>query len=316
MTTTLSTNGLERAERFDFWQEIVSRNLLEGECEPQAPQDFFGELVVARTAHVMFAKIRSVAQRFDRTEHHVRASTREHALQLGLQLRGTSVVRQDGRDAKLSPGQFVFLDTARPSTILPLGPFEQMTICLPREALPKALERARDFTARTCRVDTELTGVVVPYLSALPGLLQRMDAPVAERLAGTAVALVVAAIEQMLTNRMPGANWPHLAQLQRAKSFITTHAAETTLTPPAVAAALGISLRALQTLFAEADDTPSDCIWRCRLERARAALASERVESIGTIALISGFSDFAHFSRRFKKAFGMSPGEYRRSKQT
>lgn len=316
MTATLSTKVLDRADRYEYWQEIVCRNLLEGECEPAAPDDFFGELVVTRTANVTFGKIRSVAQSFHRTEHHIRNSACEHTLQIGLQLRGHSMVRQDGREARLAPGQFVFLDTKRPASVRPLGPFEQMTICLPPEVIPKTLERTRDYTARTCRVDTELTGVVVPYLATLPGLLQRLDTPVAERLAGTAVALVTAAIEQMLTNRLPGAYSSHAVQLERAKSYITIHAAETTLTPSGVAAALGISLRALQALFAEEQDTPSDYIWHCRLKRARAALASQRVESIGTIALVSGFSDFAHFSRRFKAAYGMSPREFRRIHQT
>lgn len=50
---------------------------------------------------------------------------------------------------------------------------------------------------------------------------------------------------------------------------------------------------------------------RLRIERARHALI-DGDRSISAIALSNGFSDQAHFTRRFKEIVGMPPGEYRR----
>ena len=50
---------------------------------------------------------------------------------------------------------------------------------------------------------------------------------------------------------------------------------------------------------------------RLRIERARHALA-DGDRSICAIALSNGFSDQAHFTRRFKELIGVPPGEYRR----
>lgn len=47
-----------------------------------------------------------------------------------------------------------------------------------------------------------------------------------------------------------------------------------------------------------------------RLEGARESLADAR-RSLAEIASASGFCDQAHFSRRFKRAYGLTPGEYR-----
>jgi AraC family transcriptional regulator len=58
-------------------------------------------------------------------------------------------------------------------------------------------------------------------------------------------------------------------------------------------------------------DAPLDgtCIG-LRIEHACSAL-SETGSSLSSIALETGFSDQAHFTRRFKELTGMSPGRYR-----
>ena len=47
----------------------------------------------------------------------------------------------------------------------------------------------------------------------------------------------------------------------------------------------------------------TDCIWEAPLEFARGLLTNvaHRRESISTVAHRAGFSDVAHFSRRFKR---------------
>ena len=52
-------------------------------------------------------------------------------------------------------------------------------------------------------------------------------------------------------------------------------------------------------------------VQRLRVEHACGAL-SESATSLSSIALETGFSDQAHFTRRFKELTGMSPGQYRK----
>lgn len=59
--------------------------------------------------------------------------------------------------------------------------------------------------------------------------------------------------------------------------------------------------------------SPSRRLCDTRLNRA-ASLMENRDLSISEIALLSGFYDLSHFSRNFQKKFGVSPGEYRKTK--
>lgn len=47
-------------------------------------------------------------------------------------------------------------------------------------------------------------------------------------------------------------------------------------------------------------------IWAMRLDACREAIESGRVRSISQAALDVGFSDLSHFSRAFRKRFGMA----------
>jgi PAS domain S-box-containing protein len=56
-------------------------------------------------------------------------------------------------------------------------------------------------------------------------------------------------------------------------------------------------------------ETPHQFALRVRLERASAALARSSVTSIADVATECGFFDQSHFTREFRKKFGMTPGE-------
>ncbi|MBK8283775.1 MAG: helix-turn-helix transcriptional regulator [Ahniella sp.] len=60
--------------------------------------------------------------------------------------------------------------------------------------------------------------------------------------------------------------------------------------------------------------TPGDYLRRCRLTQSAALLANKRL-SLTDIALSCGFSDQAHFSRSFGRAYGVSPSAYRAARQ-
>jgi AraC-like DNA-binding protein len=55
-------------------------------------------------------------------------------------------------------------------------------------------------------------------------------------------------------------------------------------------------------------------VWGRRLQRSREQLADPALaaRAVSEIAYAQGFSDCAHFSRRFKARFGQSPSDYRR----
>lgn len=99
----------------------------------------------------------------------------------------------------------------------------------------------------------------------------------------------------------------------RARELIGHQLDDAALTPTRLASQMQVSLRRLQEIFYGQGTTLSDCIWDARLEFARGMLrvATQRQESVSTIAMRSGFSDVAHFCRRFKQRYGLPRSEYR-----
>jgi AraC-like DNA-binding protein len=95
--------------------------------------------------------------------------------------------------------------------------------------------------------------------------------------------------------------------------FIRRHLADPQLNPDAVALHVKMSTRNLARLFARRGITIERTIWAERLAAARRDLLDPRLldRSITVIAFSWAFSDAAHFSRSFSKAYGVAPSEFR-----
>jgi len=104
-----------------------------------------------------------------------------------------------------------------------------------------------------------------------------------------------------------------LVMVMHAEQYIGQHLDRPELDAQAVARAVGVSLRHLNRQFAIRGESVSDCLWRLRLERARAMLADPRLRrvTVAEIAHRHGFSSAAHFSRAYRGRFGARPTDHR-----
>jgi AraC-like DNA-binding protein len=102
--------------------------------------------------------------------------------------------------------------------------------------------------------------------------------------------------------------------LTRIRAYVRQHLTDPELRPAGIAAAHNISLRYLYKICTQADLSLEQWIIGERLQGAREELMrpESRRLTIAVIARKWGFSDPTHFSRRFRGAYGLSPGEWRR----
>jgi AraC-like DNA-binding protein len=100
----------------------------------------------------------------------------------------------------------------------------------------------------------------------------------------------------------------------RVQAYIETNLSRSDLDIQEIAQRMGCSRRYIFRAFQAADTTPSQYLWDLRLERTREHLTTDsfRGGSISEIAFACGFSSTAHFSRAFRKRYGISPSESRR----
>jgi AraC-like DNA-binding protein len=100
----------------------------------------------------------------------------------------------------------------------------------------------------------------------------------------------------------------------RIALYLGDHLREPNLTPTKIAALHHISLRQLYNVWSKTNDQSlSQWIITQRLDAARGDLArpDAAARTISAVARQCGFTDTAHFARKFRQAYGMSPREWR-----
>lgn len=308
MRTIISTADVAEAESLDYWQDIVCNTFFVADCEALSEAPFRGSIATMATPQLAFSRLRSCAQHVVRDAAHVRRTGQELFL-VNLQISGTGAFEQDGRQVVLQPGDFTCSDSTRPCEMHYTGDFEQLVFYMPRQMLAQQAGGSDRLTARGIAADTPIGSIISPFLRQMAAQIERVQPTTAARLADIGLALVMTALGEIAGGDHDPGRWSRQALRERANQIIDTHAGDPELNPSLVAAALGISLRYLQDIFRDGGTTPSDWIWARRLEKSRRDLSTSALApvSISQIAFACGFSDLAHFSRRFKAAYGLSP---------
>jgi AraC-like DNA-binding protein len=225
-------------------------------------------------------------------------------------VRGSGVVEQDGRQARLRPGDLAFVDLSRPVRWA-MAPMRLVAVVFPRALLPLAADDT-----------TRLTGVRIAGdrgpAALASSLARRLAVELDEygngtRLGAAVLDLLAVALAARLDRDVP----PHTrrrALLLRVQAFIEQRLADPELSPSTIAAAHHISLRYLYALFADEEASVAGWIRQRRLERCRRDLLDPALQEwpVSTIAAQWGLGNAAHFSRAFRAAYGVTPVEYRR----
>ncbi len=99
----------------------------------------------------------------------------------------------------------------------------------------------------------------------------------------------------------------------RITRYIRQHLADRDLSAARIAAAHGISVRHLYAVLARSGISLRDHVHPQRLAECRRELAGPhgRARTIAAIGQRWGFVDAAHFSKVFKRAYGMTPRDWR-----
>ncbi len=304
MNHVLATSDKRPSERFEFWQEIVCRKYVSASaCTDVRGDEFRGSLVSREIGPLVAAELEAPLHFWSRTPQHVRADG-EDVFIASLVQEGEGELTQFGRRAHVRAGDLVLYDTAAPFDYT-LKARTQL-IKIPRRILEAKLERPRDFLAVPIDRGDPLSPVLGELLTRVltRDELAQGDSPVARRLSGAIVDLVVSIFD---LRREASPDLPTSPAFDRIKRFVRANMDSPDLTPETLASAGAISVRTLNRLFGVMQTTPMRWVWSERLEASRAALVQGQVRSVTEAAFAHGFSDVAHFSHSFKRAYGMSP---------
>ncbi|KFG72655.1 AraC family transcriptional regulator [Streptomyces mutabilis] len=237
----------------------------------------------------------------------------EPAVFLGLQVTGTNLVGQHGRQCLVGPGSLVVFESTAPYTLRFEQSFGYLSLRIPREALALPERMLRKVAAVTLGPGNPTAPLAFTYFSQLAASEELRAGTYAESVVGPSVELLRAVVTSQLGDTAPaGAASDELLGL-RITQYVRAHLADSGLSAPRIAAAHGISVRHLYNVLSRSGISLGDWIRSRRLAECRQELAGPygRVHTIAGIGRRWGFMDATHFSKAFKQAYGMSPRVWR-----
>jgi AraC-like DNA-binding protein len=319
MPDVVRTNDLPAGQRFDFWKAALAQAFAPLEVtDPADGGDFRGRLSGSYFGTARLIDVRADSHTAIRTPRLV-ATAPVGCYKLGLQLSGSAVLIQDGREATLTPGAFALYDADRPYTLALAGQHRQLILMFPHELLRLPPSSVARLTAIAMPGDEPGAGRLIPsFLTQVFSVADEAAPNSAVRLAGNVLDLLTTVLAERL-ERLPGdAETPGRALLLRMMAFIEEHLADPYLSPQVVADAHHVSLRQVHKLFHAGGSTVASWIRQRRLERCRRDLLDPVVAALPVSAIGArwGYPDPAHFSRLFKSSYGVSPREFRHSRSS
>ncbi|WP_341956810.1 helix-turn-helix domain-containing protein [Microbacterium sp. LWH13-1.2] len=304
------------AERFDMWTDAVNRSfvpLRAWSTDGAVRSGFEGKLVAQPVGPLSVSSVAGSAVRVSRTRAEIARDDPGH-IKLGVQLRGRSVIGQDGREAILMPGDFAVYDTTRPYALDFDGPFRMLVVMFPLETLRIDRARLRALTASRFSGREGVGAIASSMLRAYDATLE--DGTLQNRmpLSDAVLDLLTAALGERLELELDGGEEVgRRALLTRIELYIAAHLGDAELTVTQIAVAHHISVRYLQKLFEGKNDTVSAWIRHRRLDATRRDLSNptQSGQQISAIGARWGFTDATAFTRAFRTRFGITPSEYR-----
>jgi AraC-like DNA-binding protein len=304
--TKLATNEVWARAGFTPMRHAVA-----GAPSPwEVDRDAHGRIEVCDVGRIRLARIRANPLCVEHTRPRPAAGNSD-MFRVLLQVSGTSVLNQAGREVVLSGGDWTLYEGARPFSLSNLERSEQRIVILPRAELWGG---TLDFDALTVRRfgsrDTS-SKQLMHVLDSAFGLASVYGADAAAELAGVAVHLSRLA----LLENAGAAFRPHKSEVmhQRVKDYIERNLRDPSLSVASIAAALNCSKRYLHKVFADRNETLAEFVLNTRLEKCYAALdrSDTHGASIAEIAYSFGFKSLSHFGKVFGRRYGMTPTERR-----
>jgi AraC-like DNA-binding protein len=314
MLDVARTLDLPAGQRFDSWKSALAE--IFAPLEVSRPADgpaFRGRLRGCDLGTVRLCEVRASAHTARRTARLVAAAP-AGCYKLCLQLRGSAVLIQDGKEATLRRGDFALYDTDRPYTLGFAGDHRQLILIFPRSLLGLPEQRLAQLTAITMPGSGDRPGgLIAPFLTQVADVIDQVDTGCAIRLAGNVLDLLTTVLAERLDSPAADADTAHRALMLRITTFIEERLADPDLSPQQIAAAHHISLRQLHKLFHASGTTVAGWIRQRRLERCSHDLHDPRQADrpVSAIGARWGYPDPAHFSRLFKATYGIGPRDYR-----
>ena len=304
------TSDFNAKSALDFESWKVTLRALCGRYNPEGVelQNFAGSVRSADIFGLSAVDLCCNAHRIERTSRDVRLDGTDHYGAV-FQLAGRSTVIHNDRITELAVGDIALVDSTLPVTYVSENrPGRWLGLNLPRQSLASHLGLEPEG-ALVRRGETAASRL----------LFRLMQDAVEERdfLSASTEPYMQMVVYDLIGALFAASTLPSISShsdrlFKRVCGIIRAHFSDPDVRPSDVAAEAGISLRYLQQLFTVRGSTYRHLIYSLRLDHAahliRRRASMKTGQPLSVIAYDSGFRDYTHFARTFRRRFGHAPG--------
>ena len=300
---SLSTTGLTPRKQIQCWTDALTDLCGQFDVDPLDASSFEGRIKYATVSRLKLCQIETSQHRIAHTIS--RAKLSEHPfVKIHFQTYGVSYFEQDGRRIDVMPGDCLAYDVSCPHTIVSPALTRHEVVIVPKDLLQERGFRLAKMSPRKLSARSGTGRIAYDFIHATFDEASRLSPSNASGVADSLIDLLLLPLRE--ADPMFDRVGPE-AMYVRAQAFIREHLRDPDLCIDQISAALGCTKRYLHMLFSDRGMTVSDYIWNARLQHCRHELETHGGKTITDVAFSWGFSSSSHFSRVFRKYFGVVP---------
>ena len=309
---SLRTSGLTPKKQVEYWTAALTELCGQFDVDPLDGCSFDAQIDYTTVARLKICQIEASQHRIALPVSRVKAGEHPYVKVL-FQTYGVSHFEQNGRRIELQPGDCLAYDVSCPHSIISPSQTRHEVVIVPTDLLNERGFQAAKMPAFKFSARAGTGRIAHDFVHATFGEAPRLLPNTANGVADTLIDLLLLPLREV--GAVFDRGGPAVLHL-RAQAFIREHLRDPDLSIDQISAALGCSKRYLHMLFSEKGMTVSDYIWHARLQHCREELETKGGKTITDVAFSWGFSSSSHFSRVFRKYFGIAPSSIHKAQHS
>jgi AraC-like DNA-binding protein len=305
----IDIDRLPTGERLDMWRDALEP-VFEITPDPKLPAaGFIGSIAMAHLGDALISTVASTAQIFERSRAHAQRTGLDHFM-VQTFLRGGHNGVCGENEVRRGQGDVWILDLGQ-ETRTHAKSFTNVTLIIPRDRVLPLL-KGGEVHGTTLRSGSASARVIGSHMECLLAAAPDMNLTEAAAAVDAAALMIAGAWSRIRESRAEVTAAVRATARRTVRDYIDQHLTDETLAPEVLVRLFRMSRATLYRLFEDEGGVAAYILGR-RLDRCRAILGAStgNERTIGELAFSHGFASEAHFSRAFRRRFGIAPRDAR-----